>query len=274
MQVIDLTRASDNYKVITFPDGELHLELTKPIKDGIVKVCCRITNANDLFILMQLSDILKRQSVILDRLTIFYLMGMRCDRVFEINRPFTLKVMTDVINSFNARRVDLIEPHSFRSVRMTDNAKNVRTTIGIANELTAGDNDMLFVAPDNGAFERYGENLAFAVVCNKVRDVSTGDLLGFEANEIISVKGRDLLMIDDLCDGGGTFVGLAPKVRELEPKSLSLAVTHAVQLAGIKRVAEVYDKVYITNTYKEWQDEELPTNVTVLDVRNLGILPY
>lgn len=268
MQVIDLTKYSDNYKVIVFPDGEAHLELTKPIKEGIVDVRCRITCSADLFILMQLSDILKRQCVILNRLTIFYLMGMRCDRVFEINRPFTLKIVADVINSFNARMVELIEPHSYQSVRMIKNVKNVRMTQIIADELFNADDKLLFVAPDRGAFERYGENIPCAVICSKVREASTGELLDFDADDVIPVKGRDLLMIDDLCDGGGTFVGLAPKVRELEPESLSLAVTHAIQMSGIRRVAEVYDNVYITNTYKEWQHEELPANVKVLDVND------
>lgn len=268
MQVIDLTKPSDTYNVITFPDGELHLELTAPIKNGVVDAKCRITSANDLFILMQLSDILKRQSVILNRLTIFYLMGMRCDRVFEINRPFTLKIVADVFNSFNARMVELIEPHSYQSVRMIKNVRNVRMTQMIADELLDADNKLLFVAPDGGAFERYGENIPCVVICSKVREASTGKLLDFKVEGLIPVKGRDLLMIDDLCDGGGTFVGLAPKVRELEPKSLSLAVTHAIQLNGIKRVADVYDNVYITNTYKEWQNEKLPANVKVFDVND------
>ena len=271
MQVIDLTKACDDYKMITFPDGEVHLELTTPIKDGIVDVRCRITNANDLFILMQLSDILKRQCVIINRLAILYLMGMRCDRVFEINRPFTLKVVTDVINSFKARMVELYEPHSYRSVRMIDNVRSIRMTTEIANALFKANDNLLFVAPDKGAFERYGERTPCAVICSKVRDTATGKLLDFKAEEVIPVKRRDLLMIDDLCDGGGTFVGLAPKVRELEPKSLSLAVTHAVQLDGIKRVAEVYDKVYITNTYKDWQNEELPSNVKVFDVNDFKL---
>ncbi|MBD5381984.1 hypothetical protein [Clavibacter sp.] len=253
--------------MITFPDGEVHLELTKPIKDGMVDVKCRITNANDLFILMQLSDILKRQEVRILTLTIYYLMGMRCDRVFEINRPFTLKIVADVINSLDiVKKVVVIEPHSSRSHNMIKCSFPISMTKRIADELFSADNKFLFVAPDKGAFERYGESIPCAVICSKVRDAATGKLLDFKAEAAILVKDCDLLVIDDLCDGGGTFVGLAPKLRELEPKSLSLAVTHAVQLDGIKRVAEVYDKVYITNTYKEWQNEELPSNVKVLNV--------
>lgn len=266
MEVIDLTTQSDSYKVITFPDGEVHLELTKPIKDVMVDVKCRITNANDLFLLMQLSDILKRQEVRIHTLTIYYLMGMRCDRVFEINRPFTLKVVADVINTLDVCEVNLIEPHSYRSESLLKSSASVEMTAAIARHLHDADKELLFVAPDRGAVDRYENFFAFSVFCSKVREASTGKMLDFKVEQSIPVKGTDLLMIDDLCDGGSTFVGLAPKVRELEPKSLSLAVTHAVQLDGIKRVAEVYDKVYITNTYKEWQNKELPSNVKVFNV--------
>lgn len=71
-------------------------------------------------------------------------------------------------------------------------------------------------------------------------------------------------MVDDLCDGGGTFIGIAELLRkELNPKSLTLAVTHAIQKGGIEKVAKVYDKVVITNSYKDWQNEDLPDNVKV-----------
>jgi hypothetical protein len=51
------------------------------------------------------------------------------------------------------------------------------------------------------------------------------------------------------------------------PKSLVLVVTHAVQLEGLKRVAEVYDQVYVTNSYCDWDTkEELPENITVIEV--------
>lgn len=271
MQLIDLTKPGDNYKVITFPDGEVHLELSELNRKESVNVRCRITNATDLFIFMQLADILKRQCIEVETLEILYLMGMRCDRLFDINRPFTLGIVANVINSMEAERVIIFEPHSERATRMINNSFEGLVSIDIERELNERyDFKLLNVAPDRGAFHRYGQHTAFAVICSKVRDEATGKLLAFKAEEVISVKDRDLLMIDDLCDGGGTFVGLAPEVRRFEPKSLSLLVTHAIQLDGIKRVAEVYDHVYITNTYKEWGEYKLPSNVTVIDVNDYG----
>lgn len=266
MQVIDLTAPNDNFKVITFPDGEVHLELLNPIKDGMVDVRCRITSANDLFILMQLSDILKRQAVSVNELKILYLMGMRCDRVFEINRPFTLKVVADVINSMNAKDVSIYEPHSDNSIRLIRNSSTRMLVKEMVRALRFSPTLCRYVSPDYGAYWRYRDDVDFAVKCSKVRETATGKLLDFEVRPENTVRNCNLVVLDDLCDGGGTFVGLAPKLRELNPKSLSLVVAHAVQLDGIKRVAEAYDNVYISNTYKEWKKEEIPSNVKVLNV--------
>ena len=47
-------------------------------------------------------------------------------------------------------------------------------------------------------------------------------------------------------------------------KDLILNVTHAIQQKGLEKVADIYDEVNITNSYKDWQDEELPININVL----------
>ena len=248
MQIIDLTQPGGNYEVITFPDGEKHLKISVDRKEPVA-IHCRITNGDDLFILMQLADILKRQCVSVAVVEILYLMGMRCDRLFDIDRPFSLGIVANVVNSLNAREVCIYEPHSEKSLQLINNSSDIYITkYLIEKKLLTEIPGLLFVAPDKGAAKRY-RDMDFAVICEKLRDVATGELLSFNATANMDVTGKDLLVVDDLCDGGGTFVGLAPKLRELGPKSLSLFVTHAVQRAGIEKVAKVYDKVYITNTY-------------------------
>ena len=245
-----------------FPDGEIHIELSEIDRKKSLSLTIAITSADDLFVFMQIADVLKRQCINVSSLTITYLMGMRCDRLFDFNRPFTLGIVADVINSLGAKKVILIEPHSERSLNLIHNSQPLYMSYFIATQLQAENDNICFVAPDEGSIYRY-VNVPFSVICSKVRDAQTGELKEFSVQAKSDVKGRDLLVVDDLCDGGGTFCGLAPKLRELEPKTLSLAVTHAVQLDGIKRVASVYDNVYITDSYKKWGEEELPSNVTV-----------
>ena len=269
-QVINLTNQT-GCKITTFPDGEKHVTINELNRRIPVSVYCRITCADDLFCLMQVADVLKRQEMIIDHLFIGYLMSMRCDRLFDINRPFSLKMVADIINGIGALQVGIVEPHSNVSLLKIKNSVGVMATMEFFYREIVKPNennlDIVAVLPDNGARSRYQPSSLPFIVCGKERDPETGKLLSFtvDAGET-DCKDKDLVVLDDLCDGGGTFVGLAPKLRELEPKSLSLLVTHAIQLEGIKKVAEAYDHVYITNSYKAWENESLPENVTVFKV--------
>lgn len=262
MNVIDFTKGI-GYKVIRFPDGEVHLQIEElNRKEGVV-VIMRIRNAEDLFLLMQLSDILHRQEIVVEELHIPYLMSMRCDRVFSFDRPFTLKIVSKTIRDMGARQVFIYEPHSSKSCTMTyASIKEITREYAFRYANTS-----TICYPDKGAQVRYnlyrndGE-----LLCEKVRDVTTGKLLSFKVTNPEEFNGEEITVIDDLCDGGGTFIGLAPKLRDLHPTKLRLVVTHAVQLNGIKRVAEAYDEVVITNTYEDWENFELPNNVIVKDV--------
>ena len=96
------------------------------------------------------------------------------------------------------------------------------------------------------AFTRYANNMLMRpyIVCSKVRDVETGKITSFSIDKVCEYKeGNEIIVVDDLCDGGGTFVGIAAKLRELKPSKLTLAITHAVQKAGIERVSGFYDQV-------------------------------
>lgn len=255
MRKIDFTKG-EGYEVISFPDGEKHLKINKLDRKDTVEIICRITNSDDMFLLMQLSDILNRQCVCVEKITIPYLMTMRCDRLFSFEQPFSLKIVADVINSFKAKRVVIIEPHSNTCLDLIKNSKAEYIIVKLP------DDNFIYCLPDKGAALRYGSNgfIHKPIICTKKRDVETGKLTGFEIEDLGDYQeGMKILVIDDLCDGGGTFVGIASKLRELKPSKLTLVVTHAVQKAGIERVAKVYDQVVITNSYKDW--DNLPENV-------------
>ena len=83
MQVIDFINKR-GCEVISFPDGEKHLKINQLDRKDNVKIICRITNSDELFLLMQLSDILNRQCVVIEEIVISYLMTMRCDRLFSL----------------------------------------------------------------------------------------------------------------------------------------------------------------------------------------------
>ena len=257
MQTIDFIKGI-GYEVISFPDGEKHLKIQELDRKDSVRIVTRITNSDDLFLLMQLSDILNRQCVVVEEIYIPYLMSMRCDRLFSLEQPFTLSIVANVINSFKANIVRIVEPHSYTSLRLIKRSFNKPACWG----LTDGD---IICLPDKGSVTRSWA--PGAIICSKVRDVNTGKLSGFCIENIGDYEeGNSIAVIDDLCDGGGTFIGIAGELRKLNPVRLTLFVTHAIQKQGIERVASVYDEVHITNSYKDWEKESLPENVYVMDM--------
>lgn len=263
MQIIDFTKGI-GYEVISFPDGEKHLKINKLDRKDTVGIVCRITNSDDLFLLMQLSDILKRQCVVIEKISIPYLMTMRCDRLFSLEEAFSLKIVADIINSFNAKEVCILEAHSSVTHNLINNS-----TCYDEFYTRIPQKGWTFCFPDKGAKDRYYNDGYKPILCEKKRDVETGALSGFKIVELGSYKeGDNILVVDDLCDGGGTFVGIAEELRKLNPSKLCLKVSHAVQRKGIEKVSQVYDNVYITNSYRDW--DNLPSNV-IMDNYNENI---
>lgn len=108
------------------------------------------------------------------------------------------------------------------------------------------------------------------VICSKVRDPKTGQLSGFKIeNPEVIEENQDLplVVIDDLCDGGGTFKGIAQLLESHCPnRDRAIYVTHMVNPKGIATLSENYKEVYFTNSYRDWGREVLPNNVKVIEV--------
>ena len=111
LNLVHLENSDIKYSISRFPDGEVQISLEDFSHKEQIKVQCRITNAEDLFILMQVLDILDRHEVSYV-VSIYYLMGMRMDRVIDFNRPFTLKIVLNSLKNCNADNIEILEPHS------------------------------------------------------------------------------------------------------------------------------------------------------------------
>ena len=89
--------------------------------------------------------------------------------------------------------------------------------------------------PDAGAYERYGQlfkhHLSFS--CKKDRNQSTGTIVSVTMNTLTAnaIKGKRVLIGDDLCDGGATFVQIATMLRNIDCES-SLYVSHGIFSKG------------------------------------------
>lgn len=249
------------FTLMTFPDGQPHFTLGATHTgsyDAAIEAAIR--NPNQLFNILLAKSVLDLNGFITD-LKIRYLMGGRMDRRIDSTQPFTLEVVARLINGAGFRRITILDPHSIMSMGLL-NAEAIMPT-GIVGQVLAGYSpaDTVVIIPDKGAARRVNELLAVAdpgwhftrIQCDKVRDSQTGKLSGFKVlDESLLRRFKSALIIDDLCDGGGTFSGLAEEIKLVEGDSfpVDLYVTHGIfskdlPLDGIRRI-------YTTDSYNVW----------------------
>lgn len=269
MQTLNLTnleKSNIKYTISHFPDGEVQISLEEPFNKDDIHVICRITSAEELFILMQVADILNRNVNYWD-LAIYYLMGT--DRVMSTNRPFTLNIIAKILDNLQAAHIWIFEPHSEVTLESFDFTSVSRVhpwKWGLEQKERI--DECQLVLPDAGAAKRYFDNDVpnDVLIGKKVRDVNTGKIqsIRIENPEALD-KNLPLLVLDDLCDGGGTFVGLAIAIKEINPDAvINIVVSHMVNPKGIENLSKNYNHVWFTNSYKTWED--LPDNVTQIKV--------
>ncbi len=242
------------YEKFTFPDGQPHIRLSEEVVDKEVDITLSITSPDDLFDLMLVADILTRSENDI-HLYIRYLMGGRMDRPIDTQSPDTLSVVIMMLRDgtgYAFETISVLDPHSEPSTGLLaaeadypffevfDMLENYRPE------------DVVIVIPDDGATERVRLLTADTgfdrfVQAHKKRDSATGKLSGFSVDDIETVAGFQCIMIDDLCDGGYTFTGIAKLLREAGAIQVDLFVTHGVFSKG--RNLEGIDNIYTTNSY-------------------------
>lgn len=284
LNLLNRTDSIIDYKINTFPDGEKQLVLLgdflKYTKERYTNILTRISSIEDLFILNQAIDIFSRYGM---RLNVFitYLLGQRNDRVMSFGTAVNLDVVLKMLRDKDSMKLTLIEPHNidaiFQSNFLVD--ENYSTTLIILKKHFT-EKDVILVFPDKGAIDRYDNyygNIGFweKIVCNKQR-IERFDGKTYISLELVNVNNINLdnnkpfVVIDDLCDGGGTFIKVAEELnKKYKDRKKYLIVTHAVNKEGIYNVSKYYDKVYITDSYCDWQTIALPSNVEISHISKL-----
>ena len=272
LNLIDRTKSDISWEISKFPDGEVMISLGEFSRKTNIDVICRIRSPKELFILMQVGDILKRHGM-LWTLKIYYLMSARMDRVMDFNKPYSLDIVSNILKNLGAGLIQIVEPHSEKVVHLID-----PFSVEIVDKISdLGISDFICY-PDEGAAERYSglKRHNTAIECRKTR-TPEGKIMSVEFKDIVNlprIKSTDVItIVDDLCDGGGTFLALHKLLKNAYPgRKINLAVVHAVQEEGLIKVCKVFNKVTVTNSYKDWTylqcNEFELENLEVIDIIN------
>lgn len=181
------------------------------------------------------------------RLILPYIPGARQDRANPSGDVgFMLATVGRILSTYDFEEIVVADPHSPKASWYIPNMVEY-PLVNIYAHLWKGYTGV--IAPDKGGVER--ATIAAKVLDKplylggKVRDVSTGKLTGFEVEEL--ERGGHYIVVDDICDGGGTFVGLGEKIRE-QGAFADLFVTHGIFSKGTRDLTAIFKNIYTTNT--------------------------
>ena len=261
------------YERMTFPDGQPHLKLRVETLPGAGQPChiiMRMANPADLLLALLAKDALDAAGVGPVQLTISYLLAARMDRQMTPGEPFALRVVADAINQAGFSKIRVFDPHSDVSTAL------LRRSEAIGNELFIKDcvadavpvgSPYWLVSPDGGALKKIHKVAQYigaeqVAECMKLRDVRTGQLSGFRTLES-DFKGQTCIIADDICDGGGTFTGLAALLKSKGAGQVVLAVTHGIFSKGFD--LQGIDRIYCTDSFRHF--DQTPEHVRVIPVQ-------
>ena len=247
-------RSHGGILTLSFPGGERHVRLPESVL-GCADLCWTITagvySADGVMDLLLLTDALKRAvpAGAHIHLQLPYVPYARQDRVAVDGEPLSAAVFCQLINSAEFASVTVSDPHSdvvpalLKNVRVIPAAHYVKQ---LRDGALAPHGDFAVVAPDAGARKRV-DGVAKAigsqvVYASKRRDPLSGRLS--DAAIEAALPDIPLLVVDDICDGGGTFIALAAALRERSQKPLYLYVTHGLFTKGLAPLRMHFDGIF------------------------------
>ncbi len=245
----------------TFPAGEKHIKhadhrVLEKIEIAVFQPTPTSIH-DDLFTLAMWADVVHSSETLAEDaphtvLIMPYVPGARADR----GVPFGLDVYATFINTLHIDQIIIFDPHSQKTPELLKPFDNL--TVVYSDELF----DQVhmravlnqyngIIAPDKGAAHRAQAVADVAglpvFTATKERDEETGKLSNF------AIEGLDpdgtYLIIDDICDGGGTFLGLV-EASGLGFGQIDLYVSHGVfSKEALHNLSERFEYVYTTNSY-------------------------
>lgn len=270
IKVIDNMGFIKDVTPTVFPDT------TKLLKVDVGIVPCDYTivwlydNDEELFQVIAITKHLQSKGFEVN-LRMPYIPNARMDRVKSENEVFTLKYFAQVINWLGFKNVYVANPHSTVSEALferlnvdfdcvTEDVGNILYGNGGATRFAA---DVLYF-PDSGAQKRYNDVLstfglpsAYGI---KNRDWKTGKILGLDVVTPIDLSGKKILIVDDICSRGTTFVKSAEKLKAMGCGEIALYVTHCentILEGDIVKDNGLIKTVYTTNSIFRAKHEKI-----------------
>ena len=289
LNLVDLDKSDIKYLHQKFPDGQQNVNFegmqvglikgyTNPKFITPIEIKSRLNNWLDLELITCAVASLRELDVTEIHLHVPYIIGARSDRKFEEGgNNYVKHVIAPAINNLKFRSVTCIDPHSdvleacINRFRKESNINLIKFSLNNIYNLICGEtaylkqNNFILVSPDAGASKKIyklAEQIGYKgdiITCSKDRDKDgklTKTIVPI-TDSIIKSK-KDYIIIDDICDGGATFINIAKEIKatfsiygKTEKPKIYLIVTHGIFSKGFGELQQYFDGIYTTNSYKQ-----------------------
>ncbi len=237
-----------------FSDGELSYRYTETVRGSDVYIIQSTVDSSDnIMELFLMIDAAKRASAKFVNVVIPYYGYARQDRKDKPRIAVSAKLLANLLVASGASRIISCDLHAgqiqgFFDIPL-DHLNGSSVFVPYLKKLKL--KNLIFASPDAGGAERVREYAKYFktdfVICNKYRE---------KANEVKSVqvigdvKGKDVIIIDDLIDTGGTISMASKVIMEEGAKSVRALITHPVLSGNAEKNLEdsVLDELVVTDS--------------------------
>ena len=247
-------------KIITFgqfADGSCHVDIDCSSLEPHAPIVWLYENDAELVHLWFLTQHCRDHEGYRRDLSIPFLCNSRMDRTKLPTDVFTLKYFSQMINALHFDRVETFDAHSDVAAALINHI-HVISPINLIKEILEKLDDVIVCLPDEGSMLRYrGELLVPTIYGIKERNWQTQrveQLVLCGATE--EVKGKDILIIDDICGKGSTIYHMAKQLKELGANNIYVYVSHCentvlngnIQGRSLLDLPNLITKLYTTNS--------------------------
>ncbi|AFK21992.1 ribose-phosphate diphosphokinase [Pyrococcus sp. ST04] len=249
-----------NVEIKKFPDGEKYVRILEEGEEATVIQSMYRPQDEHIIEAILIGDALRERGYKRVRIVVPYLAYSRQDRVTKEGEPISVRAIMRMLGLYYDE-LYVFDIHNPKTLEFfPGKAENVSPAKVIAEYFREKLGDGVVMAPDKGALER----------AKSVAEILDLEYSHFEKKRIsptevqmtpvdVDVKGRNVLIVDDIISTGGTMIKAANLLRELGAKRIFVAATHGVFAEGaIERVSNAVDELAVTNT--------IPTPVSKISI--------
>ncbi|MGL5205599.1 MAG: ribose-phosphate diphosphokinase [Metamycoplasmataceae bacterium] len=249
-------------KKTTFADGEMILKSVDTVRNANVFVVGNTSSSESIMELLLFIDSIKRASAGTITVINSYYGYSRQDRKAKQREPIGARLMANILEVAGVNKLITVDLHNpsiqgFFNIPVDD----LRWSISLASYLseTSGNLKFSIVSPDHGGAVRarvlaelISQTVKIAIIDKRRTGANKSEILGILGN----VRGKNIIIIDDIIDTGNTILKAAEALRKEGAKKIYIAATHGLFTKSFDSFekSEFIDKVLVSDSIEKVYD--------------------